>query len=34
LLGKDVGGVRLPLCELSPEHLAVLKREMNALELF
>ena len=33
LLGKDVGGVRLPLCELSPEHQTVLKREMDALNL-
>lgn len=33
LLGKEVGGVRLPLCELSPEHLAVLAGEMNALDL-
>ena len=33
LLGKDVGGVRLPLCELSSEHLAVLEQELAALEL-
>lgn len=34
LLGKGVGGVRLPLCELSSEHLAVLEQELAVLDLF
>ncbi len=30
LMGKSVGQLRLPLCEMTPEHLAVLKRELTA----
>lgn len=33
LMGKDVGGVRLPLCDLSPEHLSSLKQELDRLHL-
>lgn len=33
LMGKTVGGYRLPLCEMTEEHLALLRREMEKVGL-
>ena len=32
-MGKTVGGYRLPLCEMTEEHLALLRREMEKVGL-
>jgi len=33
LMGKEVGGLRLPLCEASSEHLSFIKQKLNELHL-